>query len=311
MPQLQKFALFDNPLPFAITDLEGKELLPSGTRLDEETVRFIAEQGSQKQYESKSLLKYGSTRSDLEFFISAEPYAFIFGGPSGIRAYLERISEVLVPLPILSALNDFKENEFYTYRHSLIVFALTSFMMEKSLPLRPLEKNALMVGPTHDLGKRFIPRNILNKGTPLTLKERSILEFHTIAGYILLSYYLGDPNHPAARVAFNHHERRNGSGYPRGILNTDHLVEMVATCDVYDALISPRPYRMENYDNRTALEELFHIAEQGELDLFCVKMLVGRNRSGHPDPKQVKISREMRGTPPANNCYSLIAEEED
>jgi HD-GYP domain-containing protein (c-di-GMP phosphodiesterase class II) len=83
---------------------------------------------------------------------------------------------------------------------------------------------------------------------------------------------------------------------------------MVATCDVYDALISSRPYRMSNYDNRTALEELSAIAETGALDLHCVQALIGRNRSGHPAAGQVKISLEKRGIPPTNNCYGQIIE---
>lgn len=305
----QEDVMLNITLPFAINDLEGNELLTAGSLLDETTINAVAAQGRQKQYKASCLLQHGSIRSDIESFMQVNPYASIFGDAEGLLAYLERIGEILVPQPLLSALDDFKENDFYTYRHSLIVFALTAFMMEKSFPGKILEKNALLVGPTHDLGKRSVPVDILNKKTPLTRSERCILEFHPIAGYVLLSYYLGDPRHPAAQVALNHHERRNGSGYPRGISELDPLVEMVATCDVYDALISSRPYRQGTYDNRTALEELSAIAETGALDVYCVQVLVGRNRAGHPAPDQVKISPEKRGTPPTNNCYAQTVDE--
>jgi HD-GYP domain-containing protein (c-di-GMP phosphodiesterase class II) len=79
-------------------------------------------------------------------------------------------------------------------------------------------------------------------------------------------------------------------------------------CDVYDALISSRPYRPKNYDNRTALEELTAIANAGGLDWRCIKALIGRNRAGQPTPDKVDISLEKRGTPPSGNCYAVIAE---
>jgi len=184
----------------------------------------------------------------------------------------------------------------------------TSLLMENNSHLNQATKKMLIVGPIHDFGKRFIPKDILHKTTPLTKQERVLLEFHTIAGYVLLSYYLGDHSHPAVHVAFNHHERRDGSGYPRGIFNTDLLVEMVATCDVYDALVSSRPYRTVNYDNRTALEELTKIAETGALDWHCVQTLIAQNRAGHPSPDKIEVSVEKRGTPPPNNCYAIIAD---
>ena len=59
----------------------------------------------------------------------------------------------------------------------------------------------------------------------------------------------------AARVARDHHEFRDGSGYMRGVKLNDPMVEIVAVCDIYDGLLSPRPYRTAAYDNRTALEE--------------------------------------------------------
>jgi HD-GYP domain-containing protein (c-di-GMP phosphodiesterase class II) len=209
----------------------------------------------------------------------------------------------------LFALDKMKEHDYCTYQHSLIVFALTTFLIKIYYPERAVDKDMLLIGPTHDLGKLCIPRDILNKRTPLTRQERQYLDFHAIAGYVLLGYYLGNPCHLAAQVALNHHERRNGAGYPRGISQLDPLIEMVAACDIYDALISPRPYRQSNYDNRTALEELSFMADNGVLGLDIVKALIGCNRSGHPSPEQVKVSREKRGKPPLGNCFLLSADE--
>ena len=73
------------------------------------------------------------------------------------------------------------------------------------------------------------------------------------------------------------------------------LVEMVAICDIYDALISSRPYRVGEYDNRTALEELCDIADAGALGRYNVQARIGRNRAGYPAPEEVRLSTERRG----------------
>jgi len=299
----------DFTLPFAVRDLDGVELLSAGSRLDEATINDIAGMGRLKRFKTSCLLQHNSILSDMERFVSKDPYAFIFGGADGIRSHLMQFGEIPVPEPLLSALDVFRQKDFYTYRHSLVVFALTSFMMEKCYPSTLAERNILLVGPTHDVGKLIIPTEILQKKTPLTHRERQFLEFHSMAGFVLLCYYLGDQRHPAAHVALNHHERCNGSGYPRGIPEVSPLVEMVATCDIYDALISSRPYRKGEYDNRTALEELCNIAEAGALGRFSIQALIGRNRAGYPAPEVVRISTERRGSAPQNNCYSVTVDE--
>jgi HD-GYP domain-containing protein (c-di-GMP phosphodiesterase class II) len=87
------------------------------------------------------------------------------------------------------------------------------------------------------------------------------------------------------------------------------LVEMVATCDIYDALISSRPYRKGEYDNRTALEELSDLAATGALGRYNIQALIGRNRAGYPAPEEVKISAERRGIAPESNCHSITIDE--
>jgi len=299
----------DITLPFAIRALDGMELLSAGARLDEKVIADIARMGRHQQFETCCLLQHGTVLQDMGRFISKDPYAFIFGGSEGIRAHLSQFGEIPIPEPLLSALDLFKQHDFYTYRHSLVVFALTSFMMETCYANTLAERNILLVGPTHDVGKLTIPFEILQKKTPLTRRERQFLEFHAVAGYVLLSYYLGDHRHPAAHVALNHHERCNGSGYPRGTSAVSPLVEMVAICDIYDALISSRPYRKGEYDNRTALEELCDIADAGALGRYNVQALIGRNRAGYPAPEEVRLSTERRGNPPERNCHSVTVDD--
>ena len=300
--------MYDIILPFAINDLDGRELLAVGSKLDATEIVSIASKGRQMEYEHRCMLEHCSIRSDLKRYMNDGEYSFIFGGSEGIEAHLHRIGDLPIPTPLLHILDEFRSSDIYTYRHSLIVFSLTSLLMEKMF-MSKASKKMLLVGPIHDIGKWLIPKKILHKKTPLTRQERNLLELHPITGYILLSHYFGDHYHPAAQVALNHHERRDGSGYPRGINELDLLIEMVATCDVYDALVSSRPYRPVNYDNRSALEELTNIAEAKALDWRCVQSLIGQNRSGHPTPDKVDVSLQKRGTPPPNNCYAQIVDE--
>jgi HD-GYP domain-containing protein (c-di-GMP phosphodiesterase class II) len=84
------------------------------------------------------------------------------------------------------------------------------------------------------------------------------------------------------------------------------LIEIVAVTDVYDALISTRPYRPISYDNRTALEEITAMAEGGQFNWKIVKALVALNRASKPHFDDCIISLEKRGTPPPRNTYGII-----
>ncbi|GAH62882.1 unnamed protein product, partial [marine sediment metagenome] len=77
-------------------------------------------------------------------------------------------------------------------------------------------------------------------------------------------------------------------------------------CDVYDALLSPRPYRPTPYDNRTALEEIIEMAQVGKLSWEVVQTLVSHNRKDRPHFRECVVSTEKRGTPPANSLYGVI-----
>lgn len=300
----------DITTPFAIRAPDGTELLAAGDRINEAVVAGIAAAGRQRQFKTGCLLRHGKVLADLVRFANDTPYRFIFGGADGVRGHLGQFDEIPVPEPLLAVLDEFKQHDYYTYRHSLVVFALTSFLIEQCYPNSLAERNVLLIGPTHDVGKLMIPSEILLKKTPLTRRERKYLEFHPVAGFVILSYCLGDHRHPAALVALNHHERCDGSGYPRGLDAVSPMVEMVAACDVYDALISSRPYRTGDYDNRAALEELSAIAEKGALSRYSIQVLISRNRAGYPAPEEIEISTERRGVRPETNCHAVTVDDE-
>jgi HD-GYP domain-containing protein (c-di-GMP phosphodiesterase class II) len=235
----------------------------------------------------------------------------IFSVQKEINDLMNLLETVHFPIPILQSLDYFKAKDFHTYAHVLMVFALSTVLAKDLLPDYQKRIRLSGTGPTHDTGKVCVPLHILKKTTPLTKTERDFLEHHTAAGYVLLSYYYKDTQHLACKVALDHHERRDRSGYPRGALLEDPMVEIIAACDVYDALIMPRPYRSGAYDNRTALEEITEMAKQNKIGWDVVKALIARNRKSNPHYTEITISAEKRGTPPSYNVYGIMAEETD
>ncbi|HEY8316224.1 MAG TPA: HD domain-containing phosphohydrolase [Gaiellaceae bacterium] len=102
-----------------------------------------------------------------------------------------------------------------------------------------------LAAPLHDIGKIAIRDRILRKTGMLTDEERALMEQHTDIGRDLLGGSGSDLLELAATIAWTHHERWNGSGYPRG-LEGDAIPlagRIVAVADVFDALSSDRPYR--------------------------------------------------------------------
>lgn len=100
-----------------------------------------------------------------------------------------------------------------------------------------------MAGVIHDLGKISIPAEILSKPSRLSEPEFNLLKTHPQVGFNILkgiSFPL-----PVAEIVFQHHERMDGSGYPRGLKGSDILAEarILSVADVVEAMSSHRPYR--------------------------------------------------------------------
>lgn len=98
-------------------------------------------------------------------------------------------------------------------------------------------------GTIHDLGKIGVPAEILNKPVRLTDIEFNLIKIHPLVGYNILKQI--EFPWPVAEIVLQHHERINGSGYPRGLSDGDILLEakILGVADVVEAMASHRPYR--------------------------------------------------------------------
>ncbi len=109
----------------------------------------------------------------------------------------------------------------------------------------------------HDIGKTLVPAEILSKPGMLNGLEWSLVQSHVQAGYNIVKTI--DLSWPVAEIVLQHHERLNGSGYPRG-LSGDGIVKearILAIADVLEAMASDRPYRPA-FPLEMALDELWH-----------------------------------------------------
>jgi HD-GYP domain-containing protein (c-di-GMP phosphodiesterase class II) len=296
-------------LRYGVNTLDGRQLLPAGIRLDADVMRWLGSSAT-TSWPQVSLLDYGTIRADLRHHLTSErAYRNFFPDTVMSTGVEVLMAAVTLPLPLLECLSFFRGHDYYSYRHVLTVFALYSLLAHDMREEMDISSLDMAAGPLHDIGKICVPLSILEKGTPLQRAERDLVRHHAVAGYVLLTYYLRDSECFAARVARDHHERRDGSGYPLGIKLEDGQVEMVAICDIYDALINPRPYRKGNCDNRTALEVITSLAEKGSLSWASVRRFVAASRKDRPPPDTCVVSLEKRGTPPAENSYGVSQED--
>lgn len=102
-----------------------------------------------------------------------------------------------------------------------------------------------LASPMHDIGKIAIPDAILNKPGKLTREEFDVMKTHTEIGYNLLKFSSRKLLKTASIIAYEHHEKWNGRGYPRGLAGEDiHIYgRILAIADVFDALVSDRCYK--------------------------------------------------------------------
>jgi PAS domain S-box-containing protein/putative nucleotidyltransferase with HDIG domain len=112
-----------------------------------------------------------------------------------------------------------------------------------------------LAGSIHDIGKLSIPAEILAKPTKLTDIEFSLIKEHSRIGYEMLKDM--ESPWPLAEIVYQHHERMNGSGYPRKLKGDEILIEarIMAVADVVEAMASHRPYR-PGLGIEAALEEI-------------------------------------------------------
>ena len=160
-----------------------------------------------------------------------------------VRARAETNSAWLESMDRLARAVEFRDDDTGAHIERMAAFSaliaeLLGFTPERCARIRA-------AAPMHDIGKLAIPDRVLLKPGPLTAEERATMDTHADVGFQLLTGSGSEVLELAAVIAQSHHERFDGTGYPRGLVGNAIAIEgrIVAIADSFDALTSDRVYR--------------------------------------------------------------------
>lgn len=240
----------------AIYDSDGKVLLNAGVELKESYIKRLKQLGFPALYIDDGISMSETVNEvitpELRIkTISTLRSAFLMVENSvRVDANLIKnaanviIEEIIANRDVLISINDIRNYDSYTLGHSVNVCVL-AVVTGKSLDYPPQKLRELGVGALlHDIGKMRIPNEILVKTDPLTPEEYEILKGHAAAGFEILREY-EEISALSTHVAYQHHERINGTGYPRGLRGAEihEFARLVAICDTFDAMTTDRLYK--------------------------------------------------------------------
>lgn len=240
-----------------IYNIDGRPLLVSGMVLNDKYIQRLRDYGigsvliKDDMYDEieeppeliSDQTRLESVKTVKEVFVSLENKKRI--NLKGVQKTVNNlIDEVLSNREILMNFADIRSYDDYTFAHSVQVCVL-SIITGISMGLDQLKLKELGTGALiHDVGKTRVDKELLNKSGNLAPQEFEELKRHSEYGFEILRAHR-EISLLSAHIAFQHHERWDGQGYPRGLREREiHLYSRIVTvADVFDALVADRPYR--------------------------------------------------------------------
>ena len=246
---------------------DGRVLLNKGTKLTSSFLKRLEKMGYTHLYVYEAADEKWNCTGPLSDRIRAEAMCVLW--QSLIRVVERKplneqqisfvvegiLKEVLQREDYVFDLIDLKTADNYIYNHSLNVCVL-SILMGKVFKFNRDELKELALGAfLHDLGKAYI-KSAVKKIQALSLMDTVQIKQHTKRGFDILRAVTGFPAR-VANIAYQHHEREDGSGYPLGLIGVDIPIysKIVGIADSFDAMVSQRVYKNPLW-NDEALQEL-------------------------------------------------------
>jgi len=218
------------------------------TVVDDRRVRYQALEAGATDFLIKPLDEH-ETRARCANLLELRRHKIVLSDQARVLQYQvdKSVAEIhereLETLAKLAKAGEFRDR---TTGNHLTRMARYSSLIGVNLGLAPETVHVLEVSaPMHDIGKIGIADSILLKEGPLTREEDEVMKSHPRIGYDILK---GSPSKylsMGALIALGHHEKFDGSGYPNGLHGEDIpiVARIVAVADVFDALVSKRPYK--------------------------------------------------------------------
>lgn len=297
----------------------GLLLVPAGTMLEQKHLNLVLqhrvdlseieqmtddsspEQGSEPSYPQAELQQAVGQMKELFEEMKRNQRVPVMKIKNELLPIVQQVSEY----PDLYDLIEFvKAKDQSLYQHnigvSVIATLIGRWMGQSAEELSTLSLAALM----HDVGKVFIPDELLHKPGPLTAEEQNEMKRHPMFGYGLLKRTAGlDPR--VSLVALQHHERMDGSGYPLALPadRIEPFSKIVAVANVFHAMSSGRPQQppMPYYQVVAQMRDGFF----GALDPSIVSVFLD-HLSRHLIGRRVKLTDGQWGKVVYNNPYDPL-----
>ena len=190
-------------------------------------------------------------------------------------------------------LNTLSNLDVFTLRHSENVASLTCKICQKLKLNKKFIVYCTMCAYLHDIGKIFIPHNILQKNGKLTDEEYEVMKTHTTIGYKMCMEDL--KLRPYANGPLYHHEGLDGSGYPNGVVKEDlpYEAQIIRVADEFDAIVSKRQYKS-------------HVDVSETLRIIAEKTIPSgeANRPNAKNPKYSPMNPQI-----VNMLFEVVADE--
>ena len=284
----------------AIVDTTGRALIEKGAYLDDFQIEYLQEKGIGGIYVSEGepdpdelelqipqytrdliqkerkedRAKVKLNKEVIERVGQGVQYLFDNADADNLSEATNNVSNELIKVisdndAVAVDINLIKVSDEYTFKHSVDV-ATMAMIIGKNYGLEQEELRELCTaGLLHDLGKSKIPLEVLNKPGRLDDNEFALMKQHSLFGFKILKEK-NEFSDGIMRGVLQHHEKINGKGYPQGLEEKQihKYAKIIAVADVYDALVTKRPYK-EGLSKRVAVEMI--MAMTGELDLKAMK----------------------------------------
>ena len=237
-----------NPLPVFIFDPTGKMLFQNeASKVLLPNVVTLSDVGLYNNHDRDSVVFYYGEKAykvDAKYVYNIDAiFVYVSDVTEMVKLNTEIEKTQVEVINLMGAIGETRSRE--TGNHVKRVAAYSRLLAQKYGLSEDEVQLLFFASPMHDIGKVGIPDNILNKPGKLTKDEFEIMKTHARLGYEMLAYSKRPILKAAAIIAHEHHEKYDGSGYPRGLKGEEiHIYgRITAVADVFDALGSERVYK--------------------------------------------------------------------
>ncbi|HZX97019.1 MAG TPA: HD domain-containing phosphohydrolase [Myxococcales bacterium] len=299
-----EFSLSGTVLTRDLVSADGRLVATRGEIVDLGTLKDVADKAPRGVHE-RPLFETECAQSILEAFEAPALQALV--GTEGLRAVAaDVLSEVRFPQAVWDELDALRREDAPRYQHAVWAAIICARLFRSALGTAPGLARLVGGALTHDVGMRHAALRLRHKRDHLTASDALALEDHPLLGALLLASVLGDA--PAVHFALLHHTRA-GYGYPR-VQGRPPLrgLDVVAVASAFAALIAPRPYRLQAFNPRGAVDQLLEEASAGHFDGRAVRLLIHCMRGGRGAALDLTLPRKPTGFRPPVNHHGVSPE---